>query len=247
MASKRFAIIIGAGTGTGRAVALRFAKSYPVAVLARTPKSYQGTVEEINKSGGRAVGIIGDAADAKSMDSAFDFIKKELSGLKLAAAIYNVASSFKVKPFLETSVDDDFDTSYCANTRGLFIFAQKSLPLLLDGVGAGEYPPTMLITGATASVRASAKFSALASSMFARRAIAQSLAREFGPQGVHVAHAIMDGVIDVPRSQGAVVNDGVEDGKLKPDAIAESYWHLHTQHRSAFTQELDMRPYVEKF
>lgn len=79
------------------------------------------------------------------------------------------------------------------------------------------------------------------------RAVGQSLAREFGPQGVHVAHAIIDGVIDIPRSKGWTVNGGAEDGKLNSDAIADNYWHLHTQPRSVFTQELDLRPYVEKW
>ncbi|KAI0137226.1 hypothetical protein BJ170DRAFT_48957 [Xylariales sp. AK1849] len=246
MPSKLFAIIAGAGTGTGRACALRFAKAYPVILMARTPASYQDTVTEINASGGEALGISADAADVKSMESAFESISKKLPGLKLATAVYNVSAGYSLKPFLEASVED-FDASVTGNARGFFIFAQKTMPLLLDAVGTGPHPPTMLITGATASVRGSAKFSTMASGMFARRAIGQSLAREFGPQGVHVAHSIIDGGIDVPRSKGYEMNGGVEDGKLSPGAIAESYWHLHTQPRSAWTQELDMRPFVEKF
>lgn len=149
--------------------------------------------------------------------------------------------------------------------RGLFNFAQKTVPLLLEAVADSEHPPTLLITGATASVRGSYLFATMGASMFARRALGQSLAREFGPKGVHVAHAIIDGVIDIPRTTHYSVNGGAEDGKLRADAvstyvelrkscsmltlkqIAESYWNLHTQHRSAFTQEIDMRPYVEKF
>jgi hypothetical protein len=79
------------------------------------------------------------------------------------------------------------------------------------------------------------------------RAVGQSLAREFGPKGVHVAHAIIDGIIDIPRLKGLVSNGGVEDGKLSSDVIADSYWYLHTQPRNAFTQEIDLRPFVEKF
>lgn len=79
------------------------------------------------------------------------------------------------------------------------------------------------------------------------RATGQSLAREFQPQGVHVAHVIVDGVIDIPRTKSFSVNGGVEDSKLNADAIADSYWHLHQQRRSAWTQELDLRPFVEKF
>ncbi|KAL7624036.1 hypothetical protein AAE478_005593 [Parahypoxylon ruwenzoriense] len=246
MSSKFFAIVAGAGPGTGRACALRFAKAYPVVLLTRNPESYQDTVAEINKSGGKAIGISADASDVKSVNSAFETIAKELPGLKLAAAIYNVGAGFKRKPFLELDVED-FDTSVGGNSRGLFNFAQKAIPLLLEAVPESEHPPTLLITGATASIRGSALFSTMAASMFARRALGQSLAREFGPKGIHVAHAIIDGVIDIPRTSGYVVNGGVEDSKLRADAIAESYWNLHTQHRSAFTQEVDMRPYVEKF
>lgn len=79
------------------------------------------------------------------------------------------------------------------------------------------------------------------------RAIGQSLAREFHPQGVHVAHAIIDAVIDIPRTKNYNVNGGIEGGKTDPNAIADAYWHLHTQPKSAFTQEIDIRPFVEKF
>ena len=79
------------------------------------------------------------------------------------------------------------------------------------------------------------------------RATGQSLAREFGPKGVHVAHVIIDGVIDTPAAKNWAINNGAEDGKISPDGIAEAYWNLHTQPRSTFTQELDIRPYVEKW
>jgi hypothetical protein len=79
------------------------------------------------------------------------------------------------------------------------------------------------------------------------RALSQSLAREFGPKGVHVAHAIIDGGIDTPWGKDRIMNNGAEDGKIAPDSIADAYWHLHTQHRSAFTFELDMRPFLEKW
>ncbi|KAI1418281.1 NAD(P)-binding protein [Hypoxylon sp. FL1857] len=246
MSSKLFAVVAGAGPGTGRACAIRFSKAYPVVLLTRKPESYQDTVAEINKAGGKAIGISADTSDVKSLDSAFETIAKELPGYKLAAAIYNVGAGFQRKPFLELSVED-FDGAIAGNARGLFNFAQKTLPLLLEAVPESEHPPTLLITGATASVRGSYLFSTMAASMFARRALGQSLAREFGPKGVHVAHAIIDGVIDIPRTSHYNVNNGVEDSKLRADAIAESYWNLHTQHRSAFTQEVDMRPYVEKW
>ncbi|KAI0198747.1 NAD(P)-binding protein [Astrocystis sublimbata] len=235
MASKLFAVVAGAGTGTGRAVALRFAKTYPVVLMARKPESYETTVSEINQAGGRALGITADVTDTKSMKIAFNSIKKELPGSKLAAAVYNVSSGYMIKPFLELKVED-LDDSFSGSARGLFNFAQETVPLLLEAVPESGNSPTLLITGATASIRGSARFGSLAAGMFARRALAQSLAREFQPQGVHVTHVLIDGLIDIPRTQAFAANDGVKDGKLNPAAP-----------RSAFIQELDLRPFVENF
>ncbi|KAL2137981.1 hypothetical protein VTI28DRAFT_7694 [Corynascus sepedonium] len=244
-----YAVIAGVGAGTGRSVALRFAKAYPVVLLARSPSSYTDIVAEIKQQGGEARGISADTSDPAAVASAFETIKAEFEqekGLKLAAAVYNVGAGFAIKPFLEVGVSD-LDASLATNARGLFNFAQATLPSLLEAVPSSPYPPSLLITGATASVRGSARFGTFAAGKFAVRALGQSLAREFGPRGVHVAHVVVDGVIDIPRTKGYTVNEGKEDGKINADAIAESYWHLHTQHRSSFTQELDLRPYVEKF
>ncbi|KAK5660941.1 hypothetical protein OQA88_12316 [Cercophora sp. LCS_1] len=244
--SKFYAVIAGVGAGTGRSVALRFAKAYPVALLARNPDNYDPIVAEINSSGGRAIGISADVGDESSISSAFSTIASSFPDHKLAAAIYNASAGFPPKPFLEHTLSD-LDASLTTNAKGLFIFAQATLPLLLQSVPDAPHPPTLIITGATASVRGSARFSTFAAGKFAVRALGQSLAREFGPKGVHVAHAIIDGVIDIPRTKHYNVNEGKEDGKIRADSIAEDYWHLHTQHRSGFTQELDLRPWVEKF
>jgi NAD(P)-dependent dehydrogenase (short-subunit alcohol dehydrogenase family) len=104
--------------------------------------------------------------------------------------------------------------------KGFYLFAQATLPLLLDAVPTSPHPPSLIITGATASLRGSATMSSFASGKFALRATGQSLAREFGPKGVHVAHAIIDGVIDIPRTQDWPVNGGVEDGKINSDAVS---------------------------
>ncbi|KAK0651237.1 hypothetical protein B0T16DRAFT_403410 [Cercophora newfieldiana] len=247
MASKTFyAVVAGVGAGTGRSVALRFAKAYPVALLARKPESYNDIVAEINKAGGQAVGVSADTSDEASVKAAFEAVGKEFSGKKLAAAVFNVGAGFAVKPFLELK-PEELDVALAGNAKGLFNFAQQTLPQLLESVPDSPHPPTLIVTGATASVRGSARFATFAASKFAARAIAQSLSREFHPKGVHVAHTIIDGVIDIPRTKDWQVNEGKEGGKISPDSIAESYWYLHTQERSAFTQELDLRPYVEKF
>jgi len=244
--SSFFSIVAGVGAGTGRSVALRFAKTYPVVLLARNPDNYESIVKEINASGGQAIGISTDVSSTSSVKNAFATIQKEFRGKKLAAAIYNVGGKFVRKPFLELT-EEEYEAGYEANGRGFFLFAQATLPLLLESVSTSPHPPSLIITGATASLRGSSNMASFASGKFALRATGQSLAREFGPKGVHVAHAIIDGVIDIPRTKDWPVNGGVEDGKISSDAIADSYWYLHTQPRSHFTQELDVRPYVEKF
>jgi len=244
--SNFFSIVAGVGAGTGRSVALKFAKTYPVALLARNPANYESIVEEIKASGGHAIGISTDVSSPTSVANAFGEIQKEFKGKKLAAAIYNVGGGFVRKPFLEMTLAE-YEGGYKSNGTGFFLFAQATLPLLLDAVSDSPHPPSLIITGATASLRGSATMSSFASGKFALRATGQSLAREFGPKGVHVAHAIIDGVIDIPRTTSWPVNGGAPDGKISSDAIADSYWYLHTQPRSHFTQEMDCRPYVEKF
>ena len=126
-------------------------------------------------------------------------------------------SLYLLRPHLSASDSQNYNN----NSKGFFNFAQKTLPLLLETVETSPpHPPTLLVTGATASVRGSANFSTFAAAMFGRRGLAQSLAREFGPKGVHVAHAVIDGVIDIPRTKAyANVNGGVEDGKIRADAV----------------------------
>ncbi|CAL3962365.1 unnamed protein product [Diplocarpon coronariae] len=244
--SSFYSIVAGVGAGTGRSVALKFAKTYPVALLARTPESYVSVVREINAAGGKAMGVSADVSSEASLEEAFAEIEREFEGKRLAAAIYNVGGRFVRKPFLELT-REEYAAGFQANGVGFYLFAQATLPGLLASVPDAPHPPSLIITGATASLRGSATMSSFASGKFALRATGQSLAREFGPQGVHVAHAIIDGVIDIPRTKDWPVNGGAPDGKISPDAIAESYWYLHTQPRSHFTQELDVRPYVERF
>jgi NAD(P)-dependent dehydrogenase (short-subunit alcohol dehydrogenase family) len=130
---------------------------------------------------------------------------------------------------------------YGVQNSGAFYGARQVLPAML-GAGRG----TVLLTGATASLRGSARFSALAVGKFGLRALAQSMAREFGPQGIHVAHVIIDGQINTPRMR-EMSPEREEHTMLSPDAIAETYWQLHVQDPTAWTLELDLRPSVESF
>ncbi|MCJ1236480.1 hypothetical protein MMC14_004461 [Varicellaria rhodocarpa] len=249
--SPLLAVIAGVGPGTGAAVARKFAQSYSVVLLARSPKNFEPLVEEINKAGGHAIGISADVADEESMKSAFEKIKGEGKGLAVsvvwkelvnrdgvenvqsvvegAAAVYNVGSGFVRKPFLELQVSD-WDNGYSGT---------------LSSSEPPKYPPTLIFTGATASIKGSAMCSSFAQGKWAARALAQSLGREFGPKGVHVGHAIIDGVIDIERTKSWQFEH--DDAKISADAIADAYWHLHTQPRTSFTWEIDMRPYVEKW
>ncbi|KAI9803438.1 MAG: hypothetical protein M1833_000957 [Piccolia ochrophora] len=245
MASKPFAVIAGVGGGTGASVARKFALAYPVALLARNPDNYGPLVQEINASGGKAVGISTDVADAASVKKAFGQITTEF-GDGLAAAVYNVGGKFVRKPFLDLSYEE-FEAGWDANGRGAYNFSQQVLPLLAKSPESRTHPPTLIFTGATASVKANASMASFATGKWALRALSQSLAKEFGPQGVHVSHAIIDGVIDVPHTKGWEVGGGKPDAKISSEAIADSYWHLHTQPRSTLTWEVDIRPWVEKW
>ncbi|KAF2808453.1 NAD(P)-binding protein [Mytilinidion resinicola] len=247
MASKLVAIVAGVGPGTGAAVARKFAAAYPVVLLARNPENFESLAKEINGNGGKAIGISTDISDSKSVDAAFEKIEKEFGpGVSAAAAVFNASGRFVRKPFLELT-EEDFTAGLDVSGKGAFLFSKATLPLLLKGVEQGsKYPPALIFTGATASIRGSAQMSSFASGKFALRALSQSLAREFGPKGVHVSHAIIDGVIDIPRTK-EWLKDAPADAKLSADGIAEVYWQLHTQHRSTFAWEIDLRPYIEKW
>lgn len=132
--------------------------------------------------------------------------------------------------------------------KGAFLFSQHVLPGLLKHAEdtSAKYPPTLIFTGATASVKANALVSSFASAKFALRALSTSIAKEFAPQGVHVAHAIIDGVIEIPRNAERL-KDLPPEAKINADDIAESYWHLSTQSKRCFTNEIDIRPALEKW
>lgn len=135
-----------------------------------------------------------------------------------------------------------------AHSKGAFMFAQQSLPGLLKQAEnkSAKYPPTLIFTGATASVKANAQMSGFACAKFAMRALSMSIAREYAPKGVHVAHAIIDGVIDIERTK-EWLKDMPPEAKIGADDIAESYWNLHTQSKRCFTNEIDIRPMLEKW
>jgi NAD(P)-dependent dehydrogenase (short-subunit alcohol dehydrogenase family) len=247
MTSKAIAIVAGVGPGTGAAVARRFAAAYPVVLLARSPENYESLAEEIKSSGGKALGISTDVSSPESLKQAFAAIEQEFPNAPIAAAIFNASGRFVRKPLLELTLEE-FSAGHDVSVKGAFLFSQLVLPNLIKHAedSSAKYPPTLIFTGATASVKANALMSSFASAKFAMRALSTSIAKEFAPKGVHVAHAIIDGVIDIPRTR-EWLKDAPPEAKIGADDIAESYWNLSTQGKRAFTNEIDIRPMLEKW
>ena len=236
--SDRVAAVLGVGPGLGAAIARRFAgEGFGVALMARKEESMAQLREEIEGGGHTALSVPADATDPDSVAAAFGRIREELGDPEVF--VYN-AGAFQMGGILDLS-PAQFDECFRANCAGAFYAAQQVLPAM---VGAGR--GTVLLTGASAALRGKANFSALAVGKFGLRALAQSMAREFGPQGIHVSHVIIDGQIHTPRVREMFPNRE-EHTLLSPVAIAEAYWQLHSQDPTAWTLELDLRPAVESF
>ena len=222
--SKPVALIVGVGPGLGAALARRFAgEGMAVAMAARQPDKLASLAKE---TGGRAYGC--DASIEASVSDLFAAVERDLGRPRLA--VFN-AGGYTRKPVAELSLSE-VETCWRNCCLGGFLVGRAAAHAMLSA-GSG----TILLTGATAALRGSAQFAAFAMGKFALRALAQSMARELGPQGIHVAHIVIDGAI----------GESTEGTRLAPSAIAEAYWQLHRQAKSAWTQELDLRPWAEKF
>jgi len=229
----KVAIVIGAGPGLGAAVARRFAREgFQGGVVARKRETVEPIAQAI---AGRAYAA--DTTDAAQVAKLFADVRGELGAP--GVLVYN-ASAFQMGGILEVS-PEDFERCWRVGCHGAFLCAREALPAMVER-GAG----TILLTGATAAVRGSARFSCLAVGKFGLRALGQSIAREFGERGVHVAHVVIDGQIDSERAR-SWSPQRASSSFLAPDAIAETYWQLHVQPPTAWTQEIDLRPAVEKF
>jgi NAD(P)-dependent dehydrogenase (short-subunit alcohol dehydrogenase family) len=193
--------------------------------------------EEIEGGGGTALSFSADATDPDSVAASFERVRGELGDPEVF--VYN-AGAFQMGGILDLS-PQQFDKCFRANCAGAFYAAQQVMPAMVEA-GRG----TIVLTGASAALRGRANFSALAVGKFGLRALAQSMAREFGPQGIHVSHVIVDGQINTPRAR-EMFPDRADHTLLSPDAIAETYWQLHSQDPTAWTLELDLRPAVESF
>ncbi|MCW2318330.1 NAD(P)-dependent dehydrogenase (short-subunit alcohol dehydrogenase family) [Rhodoblastus acidophilus] len=237
------ALVFGVGPrrGLGVALARRFAaEGLKTVIVARDEKRLARQEAALRAEGLDVLAFVADATETGGVASAFDFA--QYHG-RLALVVFNVGAN-RAAPALETS-PADFEALWRQNALAGFLVGREAAGRLA-ALGGG----TLLFTGATASLRARNPFLAFASAKAALRAVAQALAREFAPKGVHVAHVVIDGVID-----GDYARTNFPDfykargagGRLKPDAIAAAYWGLHEQERSAWTHELDLRPFNEVF
>lgn len=234
--------VIGAGDATGGAFARRFAREgYEICVAWRTEPALAPLVESIQAAGGRAHAF---GLDARREDAVITFVDHVESTIgPIEVMVFNVGGNVRF-PILETTSQKYFKVWEMCAFAGFLAGREAARVMLARGRGS------ILYTGATASVRGAAGFAAFAGGKAALRALAQSMARELGPKGVHVAHVIVDGMIDTAftRAQFAehVATVGSQ-GILHPEHIAEAYWWLHRQPRDAWTFELDLRPSVEKW
>ncbi len=234
------ALVVGAGDATGGAIARRFARGgYTACVTRRTADKLVPLVQRIQAEGGQAHGFASDARVEAEVLALFARIEAEIGPIEVL--VFNIGANvrFGITETTERVYRKVWEMGALA---GFLVGREAARVMRPRGQG------TILFTGATASLRGSAGFSAFASAKFALRALAQSMARELGPQGIHVAHAVIDGAIatafiasNFPERYALKAEDGI----LDPEAIAEAYWQLHQQPRSAWTHELDLRPWLE--
>ncbi len=231
------AVVVGVGPGLGAALARRFAAGYAVALVARHADKLDELAAELNGAGGRALAVAADVSKPADIEAAFARIRKELG--EVDVLLYNAA----MRPFgrLMETKPSTFENTWRVNAFGAFLCAQAVVPAMLAR-GSG----VILFTGATAGVKPFPTSAAFGPAKFALRGLGQVMARDLGPQGIHVAYINVDGPIDMPFIHQLRPELTPED-MLAPAAIAETYWHLAHQDRSAWTQEIDVRPFKEKF
>lgn len=238
---KRSALIVGAGDATGGAIARRFAREgYVTVVTRRELAALDGLLAQIRAEGGEAHGFGSDARVEEEVTALFEKIEAEIAPLEVV--VFNIGANVNF-PIRETTSRVYRKVWEMAAFAGFLAGREAAKVMVPRGKG------TIIFTGATASIRGQSGFSAFSGAKFALRSLAQSMARELGPEGIHVAHTIIDGAIDTewiaknfPQRYALKEQGGI----LNPEHIADAYWMLHAQPRDAWTHELDLRPWMEK-
>ena len=239
MGKVKVSLIIGAGDYLGSAIARRFAKEGFHAVGTRRRGDIVSFVKEIEESGGKATGKHSDARKEGQVVELVESVEKEIGPIEVF--VFNIGGNVMF-PILETTTRVYTKVWEMCALAGFLTGREVASRMVSRKRG------TMLFTGATASVRGSNGYSAFAGGKHALRALAQSMAKELMPQNIHVAHVIIDGPIDTEWTRQRfpdMVKERPGDGLLQPDDIAETYWAIHSQKRSAWTFETDIRPWVE--
>jgi len=239
---QKVALVIGAGDATGGAIARRFAREgFAACAVRRSVDKLQPLLEQIRAAGGVAHGFGTDARKEDEVQALVSGIEAGIGPIEVL--VFNIGANVPGSVLDETA-RRYFKVWEMACFAGFLSGREVARRMVARGRG------TIVFTGATASMRGGANFAAFAGAKHALRALAQSMARELGPRGVHVAHVVIDGAIDT-----AFIRDNFpdryalkpQDGILNPEHIAEQYWMLHNQPRDAWTHELDLRPWMEKF
>ncbi len=236
------ALIVGAGVATGSAIARRFAREGFTVCATRRDRDggLKALADEIAAAGGTAHVFASDARKEEAVIELVETVESTIGPIDVC--VHNIGANVKFA-IGETTTRVYYKVWELAAFSAFLVGREVSQRMLARGRG------TMIFTGATASVRGAAGFAAFSGAMQAKRALAQALARELGPKGIHVAHTVIDGAIDTPwtRSQmrHLLAERDWDDNMLVPDHIAEMYWQLHCQPPSAWTFELDLRPWAE--
>ena len=240
--NQKVALIIGAGDATGGAIAKRFAKGgYISCMTRRNADKLQPLIDEIEQAGGIAYGFASDARKEQQVIQMIEEIESNIGEIEVL--VFNIGANVPCS-ILEETARKYFKIWEMACFSAFLTGREVAKRMVSRQRG------TLIFTGATAGLRGAAYFSAFAGAKHALRALAQSMARELGPQNIHVAHVVVDGAIDtdfIKNSFPDLYEKKDQDGILNPEHIAENYWHLAQQPRDAWTHELDLRPWMEKW
>ena len=242
MTAPGIAVVAGAGPGLGAGIARRFAAAgLNVALVARKEDRLRHLADEIAAQGGQAFPAPADVRDEAAIAALFAAIEDSRGPIEAVA--FNAGAQYRA-PLLDTPAEM-FEKVWRLGCYAGFVVGQAAARVMAPrGRGSIQF------TGATAALRGGDGFAAFAASKFGLRALAQSMAREFGPQGLHVAHVVIDGLIDSAAIRARfpdAVTEMPADGMLSPDAIGQVYVDLHRQPRSAWSFEVDLRPWSERF
>lgn len=247
---KKVCLVIGAGAGIGGSVGSKFAREGYHAVLCRRSNTdgLDALVKRIESEGGSATGVLINAVTEGSIEELVARVEREVGPIDVV--LFNLGAQIGNRSLEETSLKA-FSLGWQMATQALFRLAKSVVPLMTQR-GSG----TILVTSATAAVRGNAGQHSHAAAMGGRRMLCQSLNAEYASQGIHVVHILVDGAVDAPDTLGKMLgaiefqklreSRGLEkDGLLVPEKMAETYYHVSQQHRSAWTHELDLRSYSD--